>query len=170
MPSLQKYIMLCASAGLMMMSFVGDTSASTMGMNAKISFVRVVTLNKHSDVTFGSLQPRPNDKLSVGTDGNLRLVGNGDVLSTSGSPSIISLGDTRDTVMNFIPGNYVAGQGITSLQAHCVLKNNLGADCASHPMYGQKESTLLIGMDVTVGDLSAAPTQSPSFDMSVVYQ
>jgi hypothetical protein len=104
----------------------------------------------------------------MGTDGNVHLSGKGEILSPFGHPSVIQLGDTRNHVMNFVPGNYVPGEGITALQAHCAI---VGGDC-NLPVFGKKENTLFIGMDLTMGDGPAAVdnNKQPSFDMSVVYQ
>ncbi|TAL27851.1 MAG: hypothetical protein EPN97_16195 [Alphaproteobacteria bacterium] len=172
MPALRKSLMLAAMAGLVLLACVSDTSASTVAVQANISFDRVIAAHKKSDITFGGLNARPNDQVSLGADGTMRLLGNGEVLSPFGHPSVITLGDTRDYVMNFVPGNYVPGQGISSLKARCVVKGTDHATCDSTPLYGQKESTLFIGMDMTLSDSPAVVDNAapPSFDMSVIYQ
>lgn len=172
MSALHKSLMLTAMAGLVLLGFSADTSASVVPLQAKISFERVITANKKSDITFGGLQGRPNDQVSMGADGAMHLSGKGEVLSPFGHPSVITLGDARDHVMNFVPGNYMPGQGISSLKAHCTVQGTDHASCDSTPLFGKQQNTLFIGMDMTLSDTptvvdNAAP---PSFDMSVIYQ
>jgi hypothetical protein len=165
--------MLALLAGLVLGTFASDTSSASMvPVQANISFQSVISAHKQSDVTFGGLQARPNDMVSLMPDGAMRLNGKGEVLSPFGSPSVIELGDSRDHVMNFVPGNYTPGQGIAALKANCIVKGAGRASCDSTPLYGKKENTLYIGMDVTVADdnFSIDNSKQPSFDMSVVYQ
>ena len=169
MSELRKHLMLSALTGLVLLGFAGDTSAGTVDVKANIAFERVILLNKHSDVTFGGMQIRSNDQISMGADGNIRLTGKGEVLTPFGSPSVVTLGDSRDQILNFSTGNYTPGQGITSLRAHCTVKGSLG-DCDRTPIFGLKENTLFIGMDLTIGDGAGTDAHPPSFDMSVVYQ
>lgn len=172
MPAFHKSMMLAAMAGLVLMACVSDTSATSVPIQAQISFDRVIKAHKKSDITFGGLQGRPNDQVSLGTDGSMHLQGKGEVLTPFGHPSIISLGDTRDYVMNFVPGNYLPGQGITSLKARCVVDGPERTSCDSTPLFGKKENTLFIGMDMTLSDTPTPVDNAkpPSFDMSVVYQ
>ncbi|MEZ0223633.1 MAG: hypothetical protein ACAH83_03700 [Alphaproteobacteria bacterium] len=172
MQALHKSMMLAAMAGLVLLACVSDTSASTVAVQTRISFERAITAHKQSDVTFGGLQGRANDQVSMGADGAMRLSGKGEVLSPFGNPSVINIGDSRSQIMNFSPGNYAPGQGISSLKAHCVVKGTDNASCDSTPLFGKKENTLFIGMDMTLSD-TPTPVDNdkpPSFDMSVVYQ
>lgn len=172
MSALHKSVMLAAMAALVLLTFSADTSATSVPVQANISFERVITAHKQSDITFGGLQGRPHDQVSMGADGAMRLLGNGEVLTPFGHPSVITLGDSRENIMNFVPSNYMPGQGITSLKARCVVKGTDNASCDSTPLFGKKESTLFIGMDMTLSDAPALVDNDtpPSFDMSVIYQ
>ncbi len=171
MQALQKLMTLTAVAGLVLFACASDTSANMTLVQANIAFDQSIDLHKNSDITFGGFQARPNDKVSMGADGNMKLSGSGEILKPFGSPSVITLGDARNHMLNFIPGNYTPGSGITSLKAHCTVKGT-NQDCASVPLFGTKQSTVLVGMDMTIGDgmLSLDGAAAPSFDMSVIYQ
>jgi hypothetical protein len=172
MQSWQKSLMLAAMAGLVLLAFASDTSATPVSVSANISFVRFASLHKHSDITFGGLQGRPNDQVSVGTDGAMRLMGKGEVLTPFGHPAVITIGDAGSQLLNFSPGNYSPGRGVTALQARCVVKGVQRGDCDKLPVFGDQENTLFIGMDMTLGGDAASVDNDtpPSFDMSVVYQ
>jgi hypothetical protein len=164
---------LTAGTALVILACASDTSANMtlIQMRANIAFEQSIDLHKASDVTFGGLQVRPNDKVSMTADGNMRLSGSGEILKPFGSPSVITLGDARNHMLNFATSNYTPGQGITALKAHCTVQGS-GDDCSSVPLFGTKQSTLFIGMDMTIGDGLFPPgsAASPSFDMSVIYQ
>jgi len=167
-----KYLALAAVAGLMLRGLVSDTSAAPINVKANISFERAIAVGKESDVTFGDVQTRPNDKVMLDTAGNMRLEGRGEVLAPYGHPSVITIGDSRDQILNFLPDNYHQGGGISSLYAHCALKGAENVACDTRPVSGERENTLFIGMDITVED-GITPVDNkttPSFDMSVVYQ
>ena len=82
-----KFLAFAAVASLMLPGFVPDTSAATINGNttvnlkANISFERAIAIGKESDVTFGDVQTRPNDKVMLDTAGNMRLEGKGEVLA-----------------------------------------------------------------------------------------
>src|SRR5258708_38626059 len=105
MPSLHKSLMLSALSGLILLAFAADTSATIMPVKTNIAFEHVITMNKRSDITFGGVQTRPNDLVSMGADGNMRLLGKGEVLNPFGSPSVITIGDARNQMLNFTTGN-----------------------------------------------------------------
>jgi hypothetical protein len=183
-PAIRKYLALAAVVSLMLPGFVFDTSAATINaennseasatvnVTAHISFERAIAVGKESDVTFGDVQTRPNDKVMLDTAGNMRLEGRGEVLAPYGRPSVITIGDSRDQILNFQLDNYSQGGGISPLHAHCALKGIENAACDTSPVAGKRENTLFIGMDMTVTD-GITPVDNktiPSFDMSVVYQ
>ena len=166
-----KSVLFAAATGLLLQAFTSDTSAATINVKANISFERAINFGKRSDVIFGEVQAQPNDKITMDTAGNMRLDGKGEVLAPYGRPSVMTIGDSRGQIMNFLPANYRLGSGIRSLQAHCVLKGTENGDCDNVPIYGKRETTVFIGMDITVADaLSSADAARPSFDMSIVYQ
>ena len=155
-----KYLALAAVVSLMLPGFVSDTSAATINANAaatgsatvnvtaQISFARDITVGMESDVTFG------------------------DVLAPYGGHSVITIGDSRGQILNFLSGNYRPGGGISSLHARCVLKGVENVDCEARPVSGERENTLFIGVDMRLED-GRAPVDNktiPSFDMSIVYQ
>jgi len=177
-----KYLALAAVAGLMLPGFVSSTAtinaratasgSATVNVTANISFERDITAGTESDVTFGDVQTRPNDKVMLDTAGNMRLEGKGEVLAPYGRPGVITIGDSRDQILNFHLDNYSQGGGISSLHAHCALKGAENAACDTSPVSGELENTLFIGVDMTVGH-GITPVDNktvPSFDMSVVYQ
>jgi len=183
-----KYLALAAIVvGLMLPGFVADSTAATINaenntlaaasssvnVKANISFERVIiAIGQKADVTFGEVQTRPNDKVMLDPAGNMRLEGKGELLSPYGRPSVITIGDSRGQILNFLLDNYRQGGGISSLQAHCALKGAENAACDTRPVIGKLENTLFIGMDMAVGD-EITPVDNkavPSFDMSVVYQ
>jgi hypothetical protein len=167
-----KYLALAAVTGLLLQAFVSEASAATINVKANISFERAIAVGKESDVTFGDVQTRPNDKVMLDTAGNMRLEGKGEVLAPNGRPSVITIGDSRGQILNFLTDNYSQGGGISSLYAHCALKGAESVACDTRPVSGARENTLFIGMDITVED-GKTPVDNkttPSFDMSVVYQ
>jgi hypothetical protein len=173
-----KYLALAAVAAVMLRGLVSDTSAATVNGNssvsvvASISFDRVIAIGKESDVSFGDLQSRSNDRVMLDSEGNMRLGSAGGVIFSVGRPGVITIGDSRDQVLNFLHDNYRQGGNILSLDAHCVLKSAASLDCDQTPISGKRENTLFIGMDITVGSV-AGPVDNktePSFDISVVYQ
>ncbi len=171
---------------LMLPGFVSDSSAATLNaentantantrvnVTAHISFERaIVAIGKEPDITFGDVQTRPNDKIMLDTAGNMRLEGKGEVLAPYGRPGVITIGDSRGQILNFVTGNYRQGGGMASLRARCALKGAEDVACDTRPVLGERENTLFIGMDMAVGD-EITPVDNktmPSFDMSVVYQ
>lgn len=173
----KKFLVLAAFAGTALLTSASYTSAVTLqggataSITAKISFERPVSAIKHSDITFGEMYPRRDDKISMDPDGNMSIDGKGDVLSV-GRPSVITIGDTREQILNFVPMNYTLGSGISSLKAHCAFGHALRGDCSERPISGKQKNALYIGMDMTVSDgLALGETdKEPSFDMSIVYQ
>jgi hypothetical protein len=167
-----RYLALAAVVSLMLPGFVSETSAATVNVTAHMSFERAIAISKESDVTFGDVQTRPSDKVMLDTAGNMRLEGKGEVLAPYGRPSVITIGDSRGQILNFLSGNYRAGGAISSLHARCALKGSETMSCDMLPVSGKLENTLFIGVDMTVGD-GITPVDNktiPSFDMSVVYQ
>jgi hypothetical protein len=173
MPILKSCVTLAAGPALVMLACAASF-ASMIKVEARVSFVQPIQVGKQSDVTFGELQTRPRDRVSLDADGNMRLHGTGELLAPSGRPGVINLGDARNQVLNFVPGNYATGQGIASLQAHCIVEGNAETgDCDSLPIFVNQRSTLFIGMDMTVADGIATTFDNraaPSFDLAIVYQ
>jgi hypothetical protein len=179
-----KYLALAAVVSLMLPGFVFDTSAATINaennseasatvnVTAHMSFERAITAGTESDVTFGDMQTRPGDKVMPDAAGNMRLEGKGEVLAPYGRPGVITIGDARGQILNFLSGNYRPGGGLSSLHARCVLKSVDNAACDASPVSGKQNNTLFIGVDMTVGDgITRVDNKTiPSFDMSVVYQ
>jgi len=121
---------------------------ATVNVTANMSFERDITVGMESDVAFG------------------------DVLAPYGGHSVITIGDSRGQILNFLSGNYRPGGGILSLHARCVLNGVDNAACDTSPVAGKQKNTLFIGVDMTAGD-GITPVDNktlPSFDMSVVYQ
>jgi len=175
--ALGKYLGIATVAGLMLPCFVSDTCATTIGtkstiaVKANIAFAQAADLAKQSDITVGVVRAQPNDRITIDHSGATRLQGKGAVLSPSGHPSVIKIGDARNQTLNFLTDNYTPGGGISALRAHCTLKGTGDADCDTLPISGKKENILFIGMDMTIGDsLNSDDKTSPSFDMSIVYQ
>jgi hypothetical protein len=183
-----KYLCLAAVVvRLMLPGFVSDSSAATISaenttvnaanttvdVKAHISFERaIIAVGTEPDITFGDVQPRPNDRVMLDTAGNMRLEGKGEVLAPYGRPGVITIGDSRGQILNFLPDNYRQGGGMSSLHARCALKGAENVACDTRPVIGKLENTLFIGMDMTVED-GITPVDNktiPSFDMSVVYQ
>jgi hypothetical protein len=166
-----KFLLLAALAGTALLTFASQTSATTTAIKAKISFERAIVAIKHSDVTFGEMSPRQDDRISLDTEGNMSIDGKGDVVST-GRPSVIMIGDAREQIMNFVPSNYTFGSGIGALRAHCSFNHTLRGDCTQSPIFGKQENALYIGMDMTISDglTLGDDGKKPSFDMSIVYQ
>jgi hypothetical protein len=179
-----KYIALAAAAGLMLPGFASGNPAATINANAaatgsaavnviaKMSFERDITAGTKSEATFGGAPIEPNDKVMLGAAGNMLLEGKGEALGPFGRPGVITIGDSRGQILNFVSGNYHASGGILSLHAHCVLKGVENAACDTSPVAGKRENTLFIGVEMTLDD-GITPVDNktiPSFDMSVVYQ
>lgn len=179
-----KYLAFAAVAGLMLPGFASGNPAATINagatasgsatvnVTANMSFERDITVGKESDVTFAGDQPGPNDKVMPVAAGNMLLEGKGEVLAPYGRPGVITIGDSRGQILNFLSGNYRPGGGISSLRAHCALKGAENAACDTRPVSGERENTLFIGVDMTMTD-GITPVDNktvPSFDMSVVYQ
>jgi hypothetical protein len=181
--AIRKYLAF-AAAGLLLPGLASGSPAATINamataagnatvnVTANMSFERVIAVGKESDVTFGDVQTRPNDKVMLDTAGNMRLEGKGEVLAPYGRPGVITIGDSRDQILNFLFDNYRHGGGISSLHAQCALKGAENGGCDTLPVSGKPETTLFIGIDMTASD-GITPVDNktvPSFDMSVVYQ
>jgi hypothetical protein len=171
------YLRITTVAGLLLPCFLSDTCATTIGtkstisVKANIAFAEAADLAKQSDVTAGVVLAQANDCITVDNYGATRLQGKGTVLDPNGHPSVIKIGDARNQTLNFLIGNYTPGAGISALRAHCTLTGSKDVDCDTLPIYGTKEDTLFIGMDMTIGDsLNSDNKMPPSFDMSIVYQ
>ena len=179
-----KYLAFAAAAALMLPGLASGNPAATINANAAasgsatvnvtahMSFERDITASTESDVTFGGAQPGPNDKVMLDTAGNMLFEGKDEVLGPYGRPGVITIGDSRGQILNFLSGNYRPGGGISPLHARCVLKGVENATCDTSPVSGERENTLFIGVDMTLED-GITPVDNktiPSFDMSVVYQ
>ena len=181
--AIRKYLAF-AAAGLLLPGLASGSPAATINamataagnatvnVTANMSFERDITVGKESDVTFGGDQPGPNDKVMLNAAGNMLLLGKNEALGPFGRPGVITIGDSRGQILNFLSGNYRPGGGISSLYAHCALKGAENVACDTRPVSGERENTLFIGVDMTVED-GITPVDNetiPSFDMSVVYQ
>jgi hypothetical protein len=179
-----KYLALAAIASLMLPGFASGnpaatinakataTGSATVNVKAHISFERVIIVGTESEATFGGSQTGPNDKVMLNAAGNMPLEGRDEVLGSYGRPGVITIGDSRGQILNFVPDNYHPGGGMSSLQVHCALKGTENAACDTSPVPGKQQNTLFIGVDMTVGDgITRVDNKAvPSFDMSVVYQ
>jgi hypothetical protein len=146
------------------------TGRATVNVTTNISFERDIVVGTESDATFGGDQPGPN--IMPGAAGNRLLEGKNGILSPYGRPGVITIGDARGQILNFLSDNYRPGGGISPLHARCVLKGVENATCDTSPVSGERENTLFIGVDMTLED-GITPVDNktiPSFDMSVVYQ
>jgi hypothetical protein len=179
-----RYLALAAAAGLMLPGFASGNPAgtinawatvntkATVNVVANISFERVIAVGTESDATFGGAQTGPNDKFMLDAAGNMLHEGRDDVLGPYGRPGVITIGDSRGQILNFLSSNYHPGGGMSSLHVRCVLKGVDNAACDTSPVIGKLENTLFIGVDMTMTD-GIAPVDNKttsSFDMSVVYQ
>jgi hypothetical protein len=148
------------------------SGGATVNVTANMSFERDITVGTKSDAAFGGDQPGPNDKVMLNAAGNMPLEGKGEVLGPFGRPGVITIGDSRGQILNFLLGDHRPAGGISSLHARCALKGADNTACDTSPVSGKLENTLFIGMDMTVED-GITPVDNktiPSFDMSVVYQ
>jgi hypothetical protein len=135
-------------------------------------FRKAIAVGTESDATFGGAQTGPNDKFMQDAVGNRLHEGRDEVLGPHGRPGVITIGDSRGEILNFLSGNYHPGGGMSSLHVRCVLKDVDNAACDTGPVIGKLENTLIIGVDMTMTD-GLAPVDNKttsSFDMSVVYQ
>lgn len=179
-----KYLAFAAAAGLMLPGLASGNPAATINANAaasgsatvnvtaNMSFERDITVGTKSDATFGGDQPGPNDKVMPDAAGNMLLLGKNEALGPFGRPGVITIGDSRGQILNFLSGNYRPSGGISPPHARCALKGVENAACDTSPVAGKQKNTLFIGVDMTVED-GITPVDNktiPSFDMSVVYQ
>ncbi len=178
-----KCLAFAVAAGLTLPGFAsGNPAASnatatasanaTVNITANMSFERDITVSVASDLTFVGAQTGPNDKVMPDAAGNMLLDGKDETLGPYGRPGVITIGDSRGQILNFLLGNYRPAGGISSLHARCALKGAENAACDTRPVSGERENTLFIGMNMAVED-GIAPVDNksiPSFDMSIVYQ
>jgi len=171
---LKKVFVLTVAAGVFFPGFQRFSSAAAVQMSALIGFVNPLSVSNRSDVRFGGIHPEPHDQVVMDTTGKIKITGTGTVESADGQPGSISITDSNDQSVNFLPGNYRYGGSVGALKAICALNGNHAdeKDCALlPPVTGMNKKTLDIGMDMTMAGAAASSQSVPSsFDISAVYQ
>jgi len=143
----------------------------TVTGTANIAFDIPLTINKNSDINFGSVKARIADTYTINTAGTVSHTGSGAILT--GTPTVGDLTITGSTNQGITisAGNYIANSGVTPANARG--KYGTGAE-QSFPITGAAPGAgthLKLGVSVTANGTQASDvTATPTFDITVVYQ
>ena len=147
--------------------------AATQSVTANIAFDTPLSMNKTSDIDFGTVTASNASTYRISTAGAVSTV-TGTGTSISGSPhaASITLSGSSSQLMNISAGLYTANNGVTPSNASCAYNGGASGACsiigAAAPGAGK---TLLVGVDVAADGTQAAGTSAaPTFTITAVYQ
>jgi len=140
--------------------------------NASIGFDVGLTLNKLSDINFGTVTALNASTYRISPAGAVSIVsGTGTQLyGATAAGNITIVGSTTDGI-NISVGGYTANNGVTPSNAQCSYNGGGAAACTMTGVAPGSGKTLLVGVDVAAnGTQAAGTTAAPSFTISVAYQ
>lgn len=158
------------AAGLTAVLVPSIAAAVTQTMAVHVEFGQSLSTTQISSADFGVLKANTPAKYTLSTSGAVTTSGDGEVIGGTPKAGNISISGSNTQNLDITVGNYTANNNVTPSNAYCSYDGGGAAPCklssVSAPGSGK---TLLVGLDINVGNLSAGTTASPGFDINVNY-